>query len=301
MAARGSKIAIYGAIGANLIIAISKFIAASFTGSSAMLSEGIHSLVDSSNGLLLLLGLKRSKKPADQKHPFGYGKEVYFWSFVVALLIFALGGGIAIYEGIHHIQHPVAINNIMVNYLVLGAAILFEGAALMIALRQFMGRITFKGLYTKIKASKDSAGFAVIIEDIGALVGLLVAILGLWVGDTFNVPIADGVASVIIGLILSGMAVILAVETKGLLLGESLSKENMEQIQSILNNHPAIYKHGLIKSIHFGPQSVLLGIDVEFTDGMSTDEVEQETQIIEKEIRACCPHIDRVYIESQDI
>lgn len=300
MSAKGSKIAIYGAIVANLAIAVSKFIAASITGSSAMLSEGIHSIVDSSNGMLLLYGIKRSKQPADKKHPFGYGKEIYFWSFVVALLIFALGGGIAIYEGIIHLQHPVEIENISINYIVLSAAILFEGSSLLIALKQFTGTFKLRGLLGKIRRSKDSAGFAVIIEDIGAIVGLIVALLGLLAGDLLDFAYADGLASIIIGLILCGMAVILATETKGLLLGESLKDEEIQKIEQILHKHPKILKYGLIKSIHFGPESVMLGLEVEFDDSMTIDEVEVETLLIEDEILECYSHIDKVYIEAKD-
>ena len=300
MSAKGSKIAIYGAIVANLAIAVSKFIAASITGSSAMLSEGIHSIVDSSNGMLLLYGIKRSKQPADKKHPFGYGKEIYFWSFVVALLIFALGGGIAIYEGIIHLQHPVEIENISINYIVLSAAILFEGSSLLIALKQFTGTFKLRGLLGKIRRSKDSAGFAIIIEDIGAIVGLIVALLGLLAGDLLDFAYADGLASIIIGLILCGMAVILATETKGLLLGESLKDEEIQKIEQILHKHPKILKYGLIKSIHFGPESVMLGLEVEFDDSMTIDEVEVETLLIEDEILECYSHIDKVYIEAKD-
>ena len=301
MSAKGSKIAIYGAIIANVAIAISKFIAASITGSSAMLSEGIHSVVDSSNGLLLLYGIKRSKQPADKKHPFGYGKEIYFWSFVVALLIFALGGGIAIYEGIIHLQHPVEIENIMINYIVLSAAILFEGTSLLVALKQFNGSFKLSGLLGKIRKSKDSAGFAVIIEDIGAIVGLVVALLGLLAGDFLGLAYADGLASISIGLILCGMAVILAKETKSLLLGESLTDEETQKIEHILRRHPQILEFGLIKSIHFGPESVMLGLEVEFKDSLTIDDAERETLAIEKEIKNCCSHIDKVYIEAKDI
>lgn len=301
MAASGSKLAIYGAITANIAIAIAKFFASFITGSSAMLSEGIHSLVDSTNGLLLLYGIKKSKRPADLKHSFGYGKEIYFWSFVVALLIFALGGGIAIYEGVLHILHPEPIENVKVNYIVLGLAILFEGASLIVALKEFSGRITLRGLLKRIRKSKDAAGFAVIIEDLGAIVGLIVALIGVIIGDYFNYPYADGAASIIIGLILTGMAVILATETKGLLLGESLRQNEVKVIEDILTKHPGIVEHGIIKSIHFGPASVLVGIDVEFDDKYSVDELEAEVLVIESEILAKLPHVDKVYLETRDL
>lgn len=301
MAASGSKLAIYGAIAANLAIAIAKFVASFITGSSAMLSEGIHSAVDSTNGMLLLYGLKKSKTPPDLKHPFGYGKEIYFWSFVVALLIFALGGGIAIYEGILHILHPEPSTNVMVNYIVLSMAIVFEGASLIVALKQFTGRVTLKGLLKKIRRSKDAASFAVIIEDLGAIVGLIVALIGVFIGDYFDYPYADGAASVIIGMILTGMAVVLATETKGLLLGESLRQDEVAMIEDIFVKHPGIIKHGVVKSIHFGPESVLVGIDVEFDDKYTVDELEAEVLNIEAEILEKLPHVDKVYLESRNL
>jgi len=299
--ASGSKLAIYGAISANLAIAIAKFVASFITGSSAMLSEGIHSAVDSCNGLLLLFGLKRSKRPADKNHPFGYGKEIYFWSFIVALMIFALGGGIAIYEGIHHIQHPEPIANVKVNYIVLILAIVFEGTSLIIALKEFSGKISLKGLLPRIRRSKDAAGFSVIIEDIGAMVGLMIALLGVFIGDFFGYIYADGIASICIGILLTIMAVILAIETKGLLLGESISEDDIVVIEDILKAHPTTVEHGLIKSIHFGPDSVLVGIDVEFADHLTTDDLEKEVVLIESEIQNKLPHIDKVYIESRDL
>jgi cation diffusion facilitator family transporter len=301
MAASGSKLAIYGAIAANIAIAIAKFIASFITGSSAMLSEGIHSLVDSTNGMLLLYGIKKSKTPADTKHSFGYGKEIYFWSFVVALLIFALGGGIAIYEGVLHILHPEPIENVMVNYIVLSLAIVFEGTSLIVALKEFSGRVSLKGLLKKIRRSKDAAGFAIIIEDLGAIVGLIVALIGVFIGDYFNYPFADGAASIVIGLILTGMAVILATETKGLLLGESLRLDEIQVIKDILTKHPGVVKHGLIKSIHFGPESVLVGIDIEFSDSYTVDQLESEVLTIESEILKLLPHVDKVYLETRDL
>lgn len=297
----GSKIAIYGAIAANLSIAVAKFTASFITGSSAMLSEGIHSAVDSTNGLLLLYGIKKSKTPPDIDHPFGYGKEIYFWSFVVALLIFALGGGIAIYEGIIHILNPEPIENVTINYIVLGLAIVFEGASLIVALKEFSGKVTLKGLLKRIRRSKDSAGFAVIIEDLGAIVGLVVALIGVFIGDYFNYPFADGAASIIIGLILTAMAVILATETKGLLLGESLRQDEVAMIEDIFVKHPGVIDHGMVKSIHFGPESVLVGIDVEFDDKYTTDELEDEVVKIEHEIKSQLPHVDKVYLETRDL
>ncbi len=300
MAASGSKISIYGAILANVGIAISKFIAGSYTGSSAMLSEGIHSLVDSTNGLLLLLGIKKSQRPADKSHPFGYGMEIYFWSFVVAIMIFALGGGIAIYEGIHHILEPVEVSNIKINYIVLGVAILLEGASLVVALKQFQKNNGKYGLIKSMRRSKDSSTFTVIIEDLGAMVGLVVALLGLFIGDFFEIAIADGVASVIIGLILTAMAWFLAVETKGLLLGESMDQDSVALLEGVLKEHTHVTEHGLIRSVHFGPDGVMVGVDVHFDDKYTLEQIEQEIVQIEKDFKAKVPAVKYVFIEIKE-
>lgn len=297
MSATGSKISIYGAIIANLGIAISKFIAGSYTGSSAMISEGIHSLVDTSNGLLLLLGIKRSQRQADKTHPFGYGMEIYFWSFIVAILIFALGGGIAIYEGIHHIIEPVKVSNININYMVLGVAILLEGTSLIVALKQFQKNNGKYGLIKSMRKSKDSSTFTVIVEDLGAMVGLVVAIIGLFVGDYFGIPIADGVASVIIGLILTGMAIFLAIETKGLLIGESMDQESISILENILTKHIHVTDHGLIRSVHFGPSGVMVGVDVHFDDQYSLAQIEAGIVEIEAEFKEKVPVVKHVFIE----
>ena len=214
--AGSSNRAIYGAIIANTAIAISKFFAAFFTGSSAMFSEGIHSLVDTGNGFLLLIGVRKSKKPADIKHPFGYGKEIFFWSFIVALLIFALGGGIAIYEGIKHIKHPQSLSNVGWNYLILILAMIFEGAALRIALQEFNTTRYAKSFFKALKDSKDSATVAVVIEDTAALLGLLIAFLSVLLGQLTGWVYFDGLGSILIGVLLVSVSLFFAVECKAL-------------------------------------------------------------------------------------
>lgn len=301
MSAKGSKLSIYGAILANVAIAVSKFFAASYTGSSAMVSEGIHSLVDSSNGLLLLFGIKRSEKPADKTHPFGYGMEIYFWSFVVAILIFALGGGIAIYEGIHHIIEPVAVANANVNYLVLSLAILFEGTSLFVALREFKKNNGKFGLIKSMKRSKDSSTFTIIIEEIGAIVGLVVALIGVAIGDFLGWPYADGSASVIIGLILTGMAFFLAMETKALLIGESMDEESLAILTSILDANSKIEEYGHIRSVHFGPTGVMVGVDIHFLNQFSLEQVEEEIVQIETQFKEKLPMVKHVFIEVKEV
>ena len=298
--AGNSKVAIYGAIVANILIATSKFVAAFFTGSAAMVSEGVHSLVDTSNGFLLLYGIKESKRPADEEHPFGYGQEVYFWSFIVAILIFGLGGGVAIYKGINHILHPIeSEGNVIVNYVVLGASALFEGTALFFAMREFNKSRGDLGIVEALRKSKDSATAAIIIEDSAALIGLLIAFAGVFLGHVFEEPIFDGIASLLIGLLLSFVAAFLAKESKQLLVGEGLEKNDREDITKILASNKSIEAYGIVKSIYFGPTSVLLALDVNFVDGLSTDELEEVIINLEQEIQTSKPFIDKIYIESR--
>ena len=300
MSATGSKISIYGAIIANAAIAVSKFVAGSYTGSSAMISEGIHSIVDTFNGVLLLYGIKRSKRPADTTHPFGYGMEIYFWSFVVAILIFALGGGIAIYEGIHHIIEPATIENVKVNYIVLGLAIVFEGTSLMVALKHFKSDNKNQSLLKSMRKSKDSSSFAIIIEEIGAIIGLVVALIGLFLGEVFGWEYADGVASVIIGLILTSMAFFLASETKALLIGESMNEESVKKATEILTKTKSVKEIGLIRSVHFGPMGVMVGVEVHFEDNYTLEQIEHEISQIEVKLKAEIPVIKHLFIEVKE-
>jgi cation diffusion facilitator family transporter len=230
--AGSSKKAIYGAIVANTAIAICKFVASFFTGSSAMLSEGIHSLVDTGNGVLLLFGINRSKRPADEEHPFGYGNEIYFWSFVVAVLIFALGGGIALYEGIVHLIHPEPVKDVFWNYIVLGLSMIFEGAALRVALKQFKTTRRDKPFFRALIDTKDTSTAAVVIEDTAALVGLTLAFVSLALSQITGILYFDGIGSISIGILLIGVSIFFAVECHGLLVGEGLMKGDVTKINS---------------------------------------------------------------------
>ena len=299
--AGSSKLAIYGAIAANSAIAVSKFIAAFFTGSSAMLSEGIHSLVDTGNGILLLFGIKRSQQPPDQKHPFGYGNEIFFWSFVVAILIFALGGGIAIYEGVRHILHPRELTNVQWNYVVLVLAMIFEGAALRVALREFKSTRRGRPFFQALKESKDSTTIAVVVEDSAALVGLVIALLSVLLGQVTGWVYFDGIGSVLIGVLLVGVSFFFAAECKALLVGEGLGAMNVERIQRILDQHPRVATHARPLSLYFGPNEVLVNLDVNFIDGLSSDEIEEAVDQIETLIKAEVPKVNRIYIEAEAI
>lgn len=296
-----SKIAIYGAIAANSAIAVSKFVAAFFTGSAAMLSEGIHSLVDTGNGILLLFGIRMSKRPPDAKHPFGYGNEIFFWSFVVAILIFALGGGIALYEGIAHLLHPRKLENVQWNYVVLILAMLFEGSALRIALKEFEVTRRNRPFFQALKESKDSTTIAVVVEDSAALIGLTIALLSVFLGQVTGWVYFDGIGSVLIGLLLILVAWFFAVECKALLVGEGLGAANIEKIEAVLEAEPNISQHLRPLTLYFGPNEVLVNLDVHFVDGLSSDEIEQTIDRVEALIKAAVPKVNRIYIEAETI
>ncbi len=293
-------ITVYGAMAANFAIAVTKFIAAIFTGSSAMLSEGIHSVVDTGNQALLLLGIRRSKKPADAEHPFGYGKEVYFWGLIVAILLFGIGGGMSVYEGIMHMHHPHEIGNPVWNYVVLGIAAVFEGIAFAIALAEHLVRKEpGVGFWQGIRSSKDPAIFVVLAEDSAALAGLLVAALGVYFGHKYNNPYFDGIASIIIGFILAGVAFVLAYESRSLLIGESISRGTLDSIENLVQANGAVERVRRPLTMHFGPNEVLLNLDVQFRSALSAKEVAEAIDRLESSIRKRHPEIKRIFIEAE--
>ncbi len=297
--ASGSKKVIYAALIGNGLIAIMKFIAAGMTGSAAMLSEGIHSLVDTGNQSLLLYGMHRSKRPADEKHPFGYSSEIYFWAFVVAILIFAVGAGVSMYEGVQKVIRPHPITDPTINYIVLSLAFVFESVAWGIALKEFS---TTKGKRTYVQAvreSKDPTVFTVLFEDTAAMLGLIVAFVGIYCADTFNMPVLDGVASIVIGLILAGAAWVLAYETMGLLIGEAAAPEVTEAITSIIDATPTIDTLNEIRTLHRGPNDVLLAISVDFEDNVPAGKVETAIYQLEIAIKQRFPVVKRLFIEVQ--
>jgi len=295
--ASGSKAVIFAALIGNSLISATKFGAAAFTGSSAMMSEGIHSLVDTGNQILLLYGLKRAAKPADADFPFGYGKEIYFWSFIVAILIFALGGGISIYEGIRHIQHPEPISNPLVNYIVLGLALIFEGAAWYFAFREFSRVKGRWGYIEAIQRAKDPSIFVVLFEDSAAMLGLVVAFVGIALSQLTGILIFDGIASVTIGLILIGTSIWLAYETKGLLIGESANQSVIRGIRDVLETKPSIEHINEVLTLHMGPDYILANISVDFVDSKTAAEIEKDIALIDQTIKLKYPQIKRVFIE----
>ena len=301
MASSSTKHVVYAALGGNMLIAITKFGASLMTGSSAMLSEAVHSLVDTGNQTLLLYGIKRSGKPADEKHPFGYGMELYFWTFVVAILIFGLGAGVSIFEGIKKIQHPEVVTDTFVNYIVLGIALVFEAVAWFIAFKEFRGSQGKRGIIQTVRDSKDPTVFTVLFEDSAAMLGLLVAFAGIWLAEYLQLPVLDGVASVIIGIILAITASLLAYESKGLLVGEGADKEVVGVIREIVNQENGIISINETLTMHMGPQDVLLNLSLDFSDNLSSPEVEAIISRLESKIKAEYPQIQRIFIEAQSI
>ena len=301
MAAHSSKKVIIAALAGNSLIAVTKFGAAAYTGSSAMLSEAIHSVVDSGNQLLLLYGLKRSARPADTRHPFGYSMEMYFWSFVVAIIIFAVGAGVSIYEGIQKLLHPHPVTNVIVNYVVLGAAMVFEALACTVAFKEFNKSRGSMGFVEAVRKSKDPALFTVLFEDSAAMLGLIVAFVGIALGQWLDMPILDGAASVVIGLILAGTAALLAYECKGLLIGEAADPVVVANIRQLAGATPGISQINELRTMHLGPQDILLNISLDFADRLNASQVEEAISTLEERIKAEHPDVKQVFIEAQSV
>ncbi len=300
MAASSSKTVIYAALIGNGLIAITKFIAAGITGSAAMLSEAVHSVVDTGNQGLLLYGIRRSNRPPDDAHPFGYGMELYFWAFVVAILIFAGGAGISAYHGIEKILHPEPLESAYVNYIVLALAMVFEAVAWWIAFKAFRATKGELGYFEAVRRSKDPTLFTVLFEDSAAMLGLVVAFVGIALGQALDMPVLDGVASLMIGVILALTAALLAYEAKGLLIGEGVAPEVKRGIEAVISEQPGILRLNELRSMHLGPEEVLLTVSVDFGSDLTADEVEQTISEMEQTIKARYSEVRRVFIEAQN-
>ncbi len=299
--ASGSKTVIYAALIGNTGIAITKFVAAGITGSSAMIAEAIHSLVDTGNQVLLLWGLKRGSRPPDERFPFGHGKEVYFWSFVVAILIFAVGAGVSIYEGIKHVIHPHELGDPTVSYIVLTIAIVFEGGALYMAWREFNKARGDLGYFEAIRRGKDPIMFVVLFEDSAAMAGLIVAFVGIYLGHATGIAYFDGGASIVIGLILAAVAVWLAYETKGLLIGEAATPEIQKIIYDIVAQRIGIKGVNELATMHMGPQNILVTVSVDFSDKLTSKDVESAIADMNRQIKNAVPEVRRVFIEAESM
>ena len=299
-----STIAVVAAIAANIAVGIVKFIASAISGSSAMFSEGVHSIVDSGNGLLVLLGIHRAKKPADPTHPFGHGKELYFWTLVVAILIFALGGGVSIWEGVQALQSvgpDTQLGDPTMAYIVLVLAMIIEGSSLTVALKQFNAARGSTPPLQFIKEAKDPSLYTVVLEDTAAETGLLLAFLGLFFGHLLNNPYLDGIAAILIGVLLAGVATILLRETKGLLIGEGMSYEELEVVHEIVEADSAVERCGRILSMYMGPENLVLAIDASFVPERTAADVLAAVDRVEAGIRARFPQAKSVFIEAESL
>jgi cation diffusion facilitator family transporter len=295
----GSRTVIYAALVGNLLIAATKFIAAAWTGSSAMLSEGIHSLVDTGNGALLLYGLHRAARPPDLTQPFGHGRELYFWSFIVALLVFAVGAGVSLYEGIAHVISPHPATSLTANYVVLGLSALFEGYSWRVALKEFKAAKGTLSYFAAVRQSKDPSVFTVLFEDTAALLGLLIAFIGITAAAYFERPELDGVASILIGIILAATAILLARESKALLIGEAALPQVQEEIRAAVDGDPDVERVNGMITVHLGPDQIVVALSLEFKDDRSTADIEDCAERIETKLRKRRSDIVSVFVKPQ--
>ena len=293
---------VYAAIAANFGIAASKYAAAFLTGSSAMLAEAFHSTVDSGNELLLLVGMKRSERPADKTHPFGHGKEIYFWSLLVAILIFGIGGGFSVYEGIIHILEHSSPTEFTWNYIVLGVAAVLETYSWWVARRELVVRLRpGETLWQLIQRSKDPIVFTVFIEDSAALLGIALALFGIFLTQISGNPVYDGLASIAIGLELAAVALILATESRKLLVGETADPDQIKRVQELITSEPTVEAVGDLLTMQLGPEQVLLNVAIKFRRGLNVQQLESTIENIERRIRAQESSIKRIFIEAESL
>jgi cation diffusion facilitator family transporter len=298
-----SKTVIYAALVGNMAIAATKLGAAAWTGSSVMLSEGVHSLVDTGNELLLLYGLHRAAKPADALHPLGYGRELYFWSFIVALLIFSIGAGVSFYEGVVHIIEPVPIADSRVSYIVLGLALLFESGSWYVAWKGFradvpdLGPVPDLDYIEAATQSKDPTLFMVLFEDSAALIGILIALAGTFASEQLEMPVLDGVASIGIALLLGATGAFLARESKGLLMGEPAGPNTRERILQIARRHGDVVSAEDLFTVHLSPRQILVALTLDFAEDSPGREIERDFSELDADIRASCPNVVALFIK----
>ena len=296
-----SKTAIFAAILGNVAIATTKIVAALFTGSSAMLSEAIHSVVDTGNGGLMLLGIHNSRKPADEEHPFGHGRELYFWTLIVGVLIFGVGGGISVYQGVTHLAHPPVLENAKWNYIVLGFAAIFEGTSWCFGWKAFSVERGRMGVFEAIHATKDPTTFSVLLEDSAALAGLVVAFLGIFLSRQINLPQLDAVASVVIGVLLCAVALVMVHESKGLLIGEGVDRQTLESLRALIEADRDVEHVKRLLTIYQSPHSVTLVIELRFRDTTSALEIRTAVARLKTHIQAHHPEIRHLFLSAESI
>jgi cation diffusion facilitator family transporter len=302
VARRSSKRVLHVAIAANIAIALTKYAAAAVTSSPSMLAEAVHSTADSSNEFLLLLGIRRSERPPDELHPFGHGKEIYFWSLVVAIVIFGLGAGFSLDDGISRLLHPAESTKPGWNYAVLSIAAIFEGYSWLVSRKELQARRKpGQTLWRVIRASKDPSVFTVFLEDSAALLGIAIAVLGIALGHAFHNPYYDPAASVLIGLVLAGFAVLLANESRELLLGERASLRQIQRVRDLIRSEPLVEEVGEIYTMQLGPDQVLLAVALRFSLHLRVQELELTIDRLEQKIRQEEPDIKRIFIEAESL
>lgn len=294
-----SRVAVYAALAGNLLVACTKIAAAVWTGSSAMMSEAIHSVVDTSNELLLLYGFHRASRPPDERHPLGHGRELYFWSFIVALLLFALGAGVSLYEGVAHLMHPLPIEDPTVNYIVLGLSFVFEAGSWWVAVRRFRAAAPGLSYLEAFKRSKDPPAFMVVFEDSAALIGIVIAAAATAAAVAFEEPAWDGIGSILIGLLLAATSMVLARESKSLLIGEPADPELAQSILDIVRKRKGVKSANGLLTVQLSPQQVVVALSIEFADDQRADDIERAVVAIESELRAQHPIIAALFVKPQ--
>ncbi len=297
----GSNKVIYVALAGNVAVAVTKLVAAAFTGSSAMLSEGIHSLVDTADEGLLLVGKRQSARPPDEEHPFGHGQELYFWALIVSLLIFSAGGAVSAYEGVLRVLHPSPSESSSWNYVVIGLAALFEGTSLVVGFRQFRHTYPDQPVFAAVRRSKDPTLFTVVFEDSAALIGLAIAFTGIFLSAKLGNPVYDASASILIGIVLMVVACFLVRECKGLLTGEAGDPEMQRSIRDILSSDKDVTRANPPLTMYFGPETVLLAAEIQFREGLTASGVAGAVDRIESAVRQKWPKVKRIFIEARSI
>lgn len=298
---QSGKWVVYAALAANLGVCAAKFGAAYISGSAALLSEGIHSLADSGNELLLLLGLHRSRRLPDREHPYGYGKELYFWSLIVALVLFAAGGGTSIYKGLERLLHPQAVHRTRLSYGVIGLALLLESSSLWFGIRKLRSRQPTGSIIWAMRHSKDPSVFTIVAEDMAAVSGLIAALLGILASDLLNTSWCDALGSVTVGCILAVVAIFLASESRKLLVGESGTQALLDDVRRLASEDRSVLRVGDALSMQLGPNEVLLNLDVEFAGDVPAQELPDAIQRLEQRIRAAHPEITRIFVEASKL
>lgn len=294
-----SKRVVYVALIGNLLVTATKFVAAAISGSSAMLSEGLHSLVDTSNELLLMYGMKRAGQQPDHDHPLGHGRELYFWSFIVAILIFALGAGLSLYEGIGHIRHPTELTRPGINYAVLALSFIFELGSWWVAFKAFRAAKGSQGYWEALRQSKDPPNFMVLVEDSAAMLGILFAFAGIFAASKLQIPELDGVASVAIGLLLAAVAALLARESKSLLIGEPADPQVADSILKLARSSPAVEKANGVLTVQMAPDQIVAALSLELKDDLRTPQIEAAIADLERQVRETHPQITTLFVKPQ--